>query len=218
MIRCLLSFVLGLFALVAAAQTPVADEDAPAVKAALAPFRDLMARLPPVLRERMVAHARIWAALAPEEQERLRANLLGWDELGPQDKLVLRERFEAWEHLDAATRAAAVAAAGRYRQLPVEGQQRLREAFAALPAAQRQRFLFDPGTRAVIDLADQLFPFVPVEEQGATLGMLRGLDPDQLTALRQALSRLPPARRDSYRQHLLELDPAARAAELAKPR
>lgn len=213
MTRCLL-----ILCLMAAVCLPAAarmlDAESPAVQQALAPFQTLMARLPPSLRERLIAHARAWAALTPDEQARLRENLRAWDHLPPMQKLALRERFEAWEHMDAATRASALDAARDYAQLPENVRERWRERFDALPPEQRQRFLFDPPTRTAMDLARALFPFVPAEQHTDTLAMLRDLTPEQVDALRRTLARLPPAQRNAYRQRLLEMRPAERAQEL----
>ena len=199
----------------AAAQAPAVDAESPAVQQALVPFQPLLARLPPSLSERLLAHARAWAALAPEEQARLRGNLAAWDDLPPQRKLALREHFEAWEHMDASTRNAALDAARGYARLPEATRQRWRERFDALPPGQRQRYLFDPPTRSAMDLANALFPFVPAEQHADTLAMLRHLTPEQVTSLRRKLARLPPAQRNAYRQQLLDMTPGARAQELA---
>lgn len=210
--------MLTLTGLTAIAAEPVWEDEPAAVREALTPFKALMARLPPDLRKPLFLRAREWVALTPEEQAQLRENLIAWEDRGPLERLALRERFEAWEHLDEPTRAAALDAAQRFSRLPDDVRQGWRERFAALDAAQRQRYLFDPTNRMAMDLANDLFPFVPVAEQVETLTMLRGLTPDQVATLRKTLARLPPPRRHAYRQYLLELDPAARAAELgAKP-
>lgn len=215
MTRRILGLLVGALAcLTAAAQTPDSDAESPAVQQALAPFQTLIARLPPPLRDRLVEHARAWAALAPEEQALLRDNLVAWDDTPPQRKLALRERFEAWEHMDATTRANALDTARKYEQLPENIRQGWRERFDALPPEQRQRYLFDPATRAAVDLANALFPFVPAEQHVDTLAMLRALTPEQVDALRRSLARLPPAQRNAYRQRLLEMTPDARAEEL----
>ena len=198
----------------AIAQSPAHTSEPPAVQQALAPFQNLMARLPPSLRERLLAHARAWAALPPEEQARLRENLAAWDDLPPQRKLALREHFEAWEHMDSATQTTAINTARGYAALPETTRQRWRERFDALPPEQRQRYLFDPPTRAAMDLANALFPFVPAEQHTDTLAMLRSLAPEQVQALRRTLARLPPAQRNAYRQRLLDMTPGERAQEL----
>lgn len=205
-----------LLCLAAAVGFPAAAQDAEtdAVTQALTPFQPLMERLPPPLRERLVAHARAWVALTPEEQALLRENLSAWDNLPPLGKLALRERFEAWEHMDAATRSAALDAARGYAQLPENVRERWRERFDALPPAQRQRYLFDPPTRTAMDLANALFPFVPADQHTDTLAMLRDLTPEQVDALRRTLARLPPAQRNAYRQRLLDMEPAERVQEL----
>lgn len=212
--RACAGVVIGLAPLLAAAQQPGVPAESDAVRAALVPFKHLMQRLPTPLRERLLAHARSWAALTPVEQAQLRENLSAWDDLAPQQKLALRERFYAWEHLDGATQAAALAAAERFAQLPDEAREHWRARFAALDPAQRRQYLFDPSSRSAMQLANELFPFIPATEQAATLAMLRELTPEQVTVLRRQLARLPPARRDNQRQHLLELDPAARAKAL----
>ena len=201
----------------AAIAQPASDGEA-AVREALAPFSDLIARLPPPLRDRLTLHARQWAALDADGQARLRENLMAWDELAPQRKIALRERFDAWEHMDAATRASALETAVHFRQLPESVRLRWRERFDALAPEQRQRYLFDPSTRTAMDLAADLFPFVAAEEHAATLAMLRQLNPDEVVALRRSLARLPPAQRGAYRLRLLAMDPAQRAAELVPPR
>lgn len=200
--------------LAAFALEPALEDEPAAVRETLKPFKELITRLPPELRKPLLLRAREWVALTPEEQAQLRENLIAWEDREPLERLALRERFEAWEHLDAPTRAAALTAAQRFADLPEEARQAWREQFATLDAAQRQRYLFDPNNRMAMDLANDLFPFVPVAEQVETLTMLRGLTPDQVATLRKTLARLPPPRRHAYRQHLLELDAAARAAEL----
>ena len=212
--RACAGMVMGLAALHAAAQQPSVPVESDAVRAALVPFKDLMQRLPAPLRERLLAHARTWVALAPAEQVQLRENLSAWEDLEPQQKLALRERFEAWGHLDVATQTATLAAAERFAQLPDEARQHWQERFAALDPAQRRQFLFAPSNRSAMELANELFPFIPAAEHAATLTMLRELTPEEVTVLRRQLARLPPARRDAQRQQLLELDPAARSKAL----
>ncbi len=200
----------------ALAQAPVSpeDPDAAALRRTLAPFHSLLAGWPAVLRERLELHARAWLALSPEAQARLRLALAAWDELAPQEKLALRERFDAWEHLDEPTRRAALEAAAQLAQMPTEVQAAWRARFDALTPEERQRYRFDPPTRAAMDLAGQLFPFVPAEEHADTLALLRALTPAQVEALRHELRRLPPNRRDAFRVRLLELDDQGRAALL----
>ncbi|MCX7557642.1 DUF3106 domain-containing protein [Xanthomonadaceae bacterium JHOS43] len=208
------------FAIICAVSAQASSDgaDVPAVQQALAPFQSLMARLPAPLRDRLLAHARAWVALTPEEQARLRENLMAWDELSPQAKLALRERFEAWEHLDDATRDAALAAMRDYARLPEASRRAWRERFDALPPEQRQRYRFDASTRAAMDLANDLFPFIPVEQHADTLAMLRALTLDQVGALRRHLARLPPGQRNVYRQKLLDMEPAMRVSELESVR
>jgi hypothetical protein len=194
--------------------TPTADS--PELRAALAPFKTMMEGLPAPLRERLLQQARSWIALSPEQQAALRANLMAWDNKAPQDKLRLRERFEAWEQLDAASQAAALAAAEHYALMPLEQRQALRQRFDELSPDQRQRFLFDPANRVAMDLANELFPFIPAAERADSLAMLRALSPSEVKALRAELGRLPLERRDAVRQRLLALDPAARAEFLQK--
>ncbi len=214
----LLMLVVGLFSPMASAAERVFEDEPVAVQEALAPFKSLMQRLPAALREPLFLRAQVWVALTPEEQAALRENLIAWEDRAPLERLALRERFEAWEHLDDRTRAAALDAAQRFSSLPEDIREGWRKRFDALDPAQRQRYLFDPTNRLAMDLANDLFRFVPAAEQADTLAMLRDLTPAHVTALRKTLARLPPARRDAYRQQLLSLDPAARAAELdAKP-
>ncbi|MEJ5209098.1 DUF3106 domain-containing protein [Denitratimonas sp. CY0512] len=201
-----------------AAQPEQAGADPEAVRQALVPFQELSQRLPPMLRERLHAHARAWAALSPEEQAQLRENLSQWETLETQHKLALRARFDAWEQMDPATRKRAIQTGAHFSTLPESVQQRWRERFDALPAQQRQSHLYDPSTRAVIGLARELFPFIPAQDHNATLAMLRELDEAQVATLRNRLARLPPARRDTFRQSLLDMDAEARAAELGAAR
>ena len=203
---------------VALAQVPTAAgaPDAAALRQTLAPFDKLLSGLPPVLRQRLELHARAWLALSPEAQARLRLDLAAWDDLAPQEKLALRERFDAWEHLDAATRRAVLEADARLAQMPAQVRAGWRARFDALTPEQRQRYRFDPPTRAAMDLAGQLFPYVPAEEHADTLALLRALTPAQVEALRRELRRLPPNRRDAYRVRLLELDAQGRAALLGE--
>lgn len=214
----LLICTLGFTGVIAAQSENAVVNESAAVREALAPFATLMQRLPPDLSAHLVKRAEAWVSLTAEEQQLLRQNLTAWEQRAPLERLVLRERFEAWEHLDDQTREAALAAAQHFSELSEETQQGWRDRFAALDVAQRQRYLFDPQNRLAMDLANDLFRFVPAHEQIETLAMLRALTPDQVAALRKAVARLPPPRRDAYRQRLLELDPAARAAELdARP-
>lgn len=200
------------------AQPDQAVADPEAVRQALVPFQELSQRLPTMLRERLHAHARAWAALSPEEQAQLRENLSQWETLETQHKLALRARFDAWEQMDPATRERAIQTGAHFSTLPESVQQRWRERFEALPEQQRQSHLFDLSTRAVISLARELFPFIPAQDHNATLAMLRELDETQVAALRSRLARLPPARRDAFRQSLLEMDAEARTAELGAAR
>lgn len=193
---------------------PQATPDPAALRQILAPFEKLLAGVPPVLRLRLELHAHAWLALSQDEQTRLRAALAAWDDLPPQEKLALRERFEAWEQFDAPSRQRAQAARQRAEQMPGDVRAGWRARFDALSPEQRQRYRFDPDTRAAMDLAGQLFPFVPAEEHAATLALLRALAPEQVEALRRELRRLPPNRRDAFRVRLLELDAAGRAALL----
>ena len=214
----LLVLMVGLASLKANADERVLEAEPVAVQEALAPFKSLMQRLPVDLREPLFLRAQVWVALTSEEQATLRENLIAWEDRAPLERLALRERFEAWEHLDDRTRAAALDVAQRFSSLPQDVREGWRARFDALDPAQRQRYLFDPSNRLAMDLANDLFRFVPAAEQSDTLAMLRDLTPAHVAALRKTLARLPPARRDVYRQQLLGLDPAARAAELeAKP-
>ena len=188
--------------------------DAAELRRALAPFDRLLEGLPPVLRERLELHARAWLALSPEAQAQLRLALAAWDNLPPQEKLALRERFDAWEHLDEATRRAVLHSRERLAKMPPEVRAGWRARFDALSPEDRLLYRFDPPTRAAMDLAGQLFPFVPAEEHAATLALLRALTPAQVDALRRELRRLPPNRRDAFRVQLLEQDAAGRAALL----
>ncbi len=214
----LLAVALLMFDPNVSAQTVANTDDSPELRAALSPFKSLMEGLPAPLRERLVAQARSWIALDPAQQKALRANLVAWDDLAPQAKLRLRERFEAWEQLDSTSRTSALAAAERYAKMTAEQRQPWRERFDSLSPDQRQRFLFDPANRVAMDLANELFPFIPSGERAGSLAMLRALNAEQVKALRGELARLPLERRDAVRQRLLGMEPAARAQALAEMR
>lgn len=214
-IPALLLLAIALFSpLSLTAQPAAVPEDGDAVRQALAPFQTLSQRLPPALRERLLDHARAWAALSPEEQAQLREALTQWETLDSNRKLALRARFEAWEQMNPSSRNGAIQAGAHFSTLPEAVQMRWRERFDALSTEERARYLFDPPTRAVIGLARELFPFIPLEDHAATLAMLRDLDDAQVATLRRNLARLPPAQRDAFRQRLLDMDPQARAVEL----
>lgn len=172
----------------------------------LAPFQSLLASLPLPLQARLREQARLWVRLSREEQDQLRTNLEQWGNTPPQEKLHLRERFEAWSHLDTATQAAALAAMQRHTNLSDMNQQRWRERFDALPSQQKEAFLFDPTTRANMALAEELFPFIPMDEVTPTLNWLKSLSTEQVAQLRQELARRPPAQRDTYRRQQLDSD------------
>lgn len=213
--RGLAILLMVLAASAASAQGTRLTNETETVRRALAPFTSLLQGLPPPLRDRLIERARIWVELPVDEQIRLRENLLAWEALEPRSRPGLRGRFEAWEQLDMDTRSAVLRVAEWYEHLPEASRQPWRERFEALTPAQRQAYLFDPSSRAAMNLANELFPFVPAGEQAGTLAMLREFSAAEVDALRRRLARLPPARRDAYRRELLELDPAARRQRLA---
>jgi hypothetical protein len=184
----------------------------PAEQAALADARTLWPQLPPAERARLQAQARHWAGLDAAGKARLGAALDAWNARPAPERAARRARFAVWSQLPADEQAQVRAAAARFAGMTPAEQQALRQRFAALPAAERERWRLGPGLGPQMAALRGLFDFLPAGEQAALLAAVRGLPLESRVALAQLAPTLSPARAQALRRELLAAPPEGRAA------
>ncbi len=180
----------------------------------LAPFERVWPDLPEPLREQILANAEHWQRLDPLAQARLQQRHAEWLTLPAEQRQRIRARHAIWRALPEARRQALQARRSAFMTLSTDDRAARRQAFLALPAAQRNALLLAPERRALAGLARKLFPFVPAEQQESTLAMLDALGETARAELERGALRLPPWQREALRVELLETPVAERAARL----
>lgn len=198
-------------ALPAAAQS--AWESLPeAERALLAPWQGRWDTLDAEQRDRLRRNTRHWLGLDATQRAALQARLAAWDALPPAERARIRERAAAWQRMDEGERASLRASFGRLRAMaPIEREQ-LREAFAQLGTSERRTLLVAEDDLALAEVARRAFAFVPPDERGATLDMLRALPEADRTRLGELARRLDAAQRAQLRRELLAQPREARGA------
>jgi hypothetical protein len=184
----------------------------PGQRRLLAPFAAAWAGLDGPTRSRLQANAAHWQGLDAAGRAALQARLRTWDELPAPERARQRAPFAAWEALPPAEQAHLFAVLGTFVALPAERQQALRDEFAALPAEQRRDWWLGPGLGADFAGLQPLVAFVPDDELGEVLSMLRALPAEARVELAQLSRRLPPGERGKLREALLAAPTEQRAA------
>jgi hypothetical protein len=185
-----------------------------AERALLAPWQSRWNGLESEQRERLLRNTRHWLGLDAAQRAELQTRLAAWNALPPAERARIRERAAAWQGMDEAERAVLRASFTQLRAMaPIEREQ-MREAFAQVGASERRTLLVAEDELALVQVAQQAFAFVPPEERGATLDMLRALHAADRTRLAELARRLEPEQRAELRRELLARAPQTRGAYL----
>ncbi|MGQ0798809.1 MAG: DUF3106 domain-containing protein [Pseudomarimonas sp.] len=147
-------------------------------------------------RTRRLQRFSLWQAFSPAQHAALRLNLPSWLRLGDQQRRQLLGQQRA------------------FAAQTSEQQERQEQSFEALPPPARRALLPAIAGGDARDLARELFAFVPMEQETATLRMLGSLDAEAHDTLRQVSRRLAPWQREALRVELLAQPPDQRAAWL----
>lgn len=182
--------------------------------AALAQSSELLARLPPDLREQLQQRSTRWAAWSARERAAFAARADEWEQRDPQSRARAREQYAAWQALDPVDRELVRAARARFAALPPAAQARLREEFEALDEHARRGWLLGPRLGADYPALQPLLAQVPQEQHAPLLQVLRQMTPSQRADLAVLLQRTPAGERDALRRGLLSTSDANRGAWL----
>ncbi len=156
-----------------------------------------------------------WPTLPASEQARRLRRLQEWQSLSPAQRAALRLNLPYWKALGGADRLALRQQRNAHLALPVVERERFEAEFDALSPVARRALLPPSTDPAHQTLARELFAFVPLDQQAATLTMLATLEETAQADLRRLIQRLPPWRREELRIELLAQPEASRSVWLS---
>ncbi len=155
-----------------------------------------------------------WQSFDATERTRRLQRLTQWQALSPAQHASLRLNLPSWLRLDAEQRRQLLRKQQEFAAQSSEQRERLGSSFETLPPAARRALLPAVAGSDARDLARELFAFVPMEQEVATLRMLDSLDAAAHESLRQISRRLAPWQREALRVELLDLPADQRVAWL----
>lgn len=179
---------------------------APAGTAPLDGLAELLPKLQPERRADLQRRAADWAGWSAAQRESFQQRLAAWDALPRDERAATRERYLAWQALSDSERARVLAAADRFRALPVAQQQQRRAAFDALDGSERRGWLLGPVLGGDYPALQPLLAQVPVEEHAPLMRVLRAMTPSQRRDLAVLMQRTPPQERVQVRSELAGLE------------
>jgi len=144
-----------------------------------------------------------WQSLEASERTRRLQRLAQWQALSPAQHAALRLNLPSWMGLDAEQRRRVLYQPRSFAAQYNAQQESLETRFEALPPAARRALLPTIAGGDARDLARELFAFVPMDQEAATLRMLGSLDARAHESLRQISRRLAPWQREALRVELL---------------
>ncbi len=162
----------------------------------------LLPRLQPDARAELQRRASQWSAWDASQRASFQQRLSAWDAVPRAERDDVRELYLAWQHLPASERATLVAAADRYRALPTEQQQALREGFDALDGSERRGWMLGPVLGGDYPALQPLLAQVPAQEHLSLLRVLRAMTPTQRRDLAVLVQRSAPQDREQLRSEL----------------
>ncbi|MFT4246581.1 MAG: DUF3106 domain-containing protein [Pseudomonas sp.] len=151
-----------------------------------------------------------------DEASVVSAPRVDWQAMSPAQRADLRARYHAWRELSEAERAQLRQAQTRVAALPPDQQRALHTRFAAMDRLHRDGWRLGPTLGAHYVQLQPLFGYVPPQQRDALLGLLQGLNAEQLRQLAVIAQRTPPQSRDALRNELLAQAPAVRGAWLQR--
>jgi DNA-directed RNA polymerase specialized sigma24 family protein len=157
-----------------------------------------------------------WTTLTPAKHARRLQRLQHWLSMAPAERAALRLNLPHWLALSEAGRHAVVHQQGQYAALPDADRGAHDAEFDALSPQARRALLPVTVDTDHLELARELFPFIPLDQQAETLAMLDALNDAEISQLRQLTRRLPPWQREQLRVQLLAEPAPARAEWLAQ--
>jgi len=157
-----------------------------------------------------------WPTLTPAEQTRRLQRVQQWLSMAPAERAALRLNLPHWLALSEAGQLAVVRQQQRHAAFADAERDAHDADFDALSPQARRALLPVTDDTEHLELARELFPFIPLDQQAETLAMLDALDDAGRTQLRELTRRLPPWQREQVRVELLAEPAPARAAWLAQ--
>ena len=166
----------------------------------------LLPRLQQDTRADLQRRASQWAGWSEAQRVSFQQRLHAWDALPRAERDATREHYHAWRDVPAAERADVMSAASRFKMLPAEHQQALRERFDALDGSERRGWLLGPVLGGDYPALQPLLAQVPLEEHASLMRVLRGMTASQREDLAVLIQRSAPQDRARLRSELVNVD------------
>ncbi len=129
----------------------------------------------------------------------------------------MRESYEKFKQLPPEQQQRIRQAFKRFGSLPPEQRENLREKFNQMSPAERKAFLLGAESQNRAGILREFMQSMPQEERRETRQALSPLNMEQRRTFIRTWRALPPDQRDAYRKRIVQMSPEERAAELNKP-
>lgn len=175
---------------------------------------DVIARLQPLQRAAIQAHARRWQAWTPAQRDAFAARAADWGRLPPSEREERRAIWQAWQMLSYEEQARLRGAAAAQAALDPASRQALRAQFDALDVSTQRGWRLGPVLGIDYPRLQPLLAQVPPGEQPALLRTLRAMSAEQRDRLAVLVQRTPPQARAGLRRELVSTSDANRSGWL----
>lgn len=176
---------------------------------------EVIARLQPLQRAMVEAHARTWQAWTSTQRDAFASRVAAWDRLAPADRGERRAAWQAWRVLPADEQARIREAAAAFDALDPASRQALRQQFDQLDLSTRHGWRLGPVLGVDYPRLQPLLAQVPPAEAPALLRTLRAMTAAERDRLAVLVQRTPPQSREALRRELVSTSDANRDGWLA---